>query len=66
MNWDSIQGNWKMFKGRIQQQWGDLTDDDLDKIEGNRTELIGRLQHRYGWAKDEAERHVDSWSNSLS
>ena len=22
MNWDQIQGNWKQFKGKVQQQWG--------------------------------------------
>jgi uncharacterized protein YjbJ (UPF0337 family) len=66
MNWDRIQGNWKMFKGQVQQKWGDLTNDDLDRIEGNRTELIGRLQARYGMARDEAERQVDSWSDTLT
>jgi uncharacterized protein YjbJ (UPF0337 family) len=64
MNWDRIEGNWREFKGKVQQQWGNLTDDDLDKIEGRRTELAGRLQQRYGYAKDEAEREIDSWLNS--
>ena len=35
MNWDQIEGNWKQFKGKVQQQWGSLTDDDLDKVEGS-------------------------------
>ena len=34
-------GNWKQFKGKVQQQWGALTDDDLDKIEGRQEELAG-------------------------
>ncbi|HEV1999864.1 MAG TPA: CsbD family protein, partial [Xanthobacteraceae bacterium] len=29
MNWDRIEGNWKEFKGKVQQHWGDLTNDDL-------------------------------------
>jgi uncharacterized protein YjbJ (UPF0337 family) len=64
MNWDRIEGNWKEFKGRVQQKWGKLTDDDLDLIEGKRTELAGRLQQRYGVAKDEAEREIDTWLRS--
>ena len=48
MNWDQVEGNWKQFKGKVQQQWGALTDDDLDKIEGRQTELNGILQKRYG------------------
>ena len=31
MNWDRVEGNWK-----VQQQWGKLTDDDLTTIEGRR------------------------------
>jgi uncharacterized protein YjbJ (UPF0337 family) len=62
MNWDRIEGNWKQAKGKIQQQWGKLTDDDLDLVAGKQTELSGRLQERYGIAKDEADRQIDSWS----
>jgi uncharacterized protein YjbJ (UPF0337 family) len=61
MNWDRIEGNWKEFKGKAQQQWGKLTNDDLDLIEGKRTELSGKLQARYGYAKDQAEKEIDSW-----
>jgi uncharacterized protein YjbJ (UPF0337 family) len=61
MNWDRVEGNWKQFKGQVQQKWGKLTSDDLDMIEGKRTELAGRLQERYGVAKDEAEREIDNW-----
>lgn len=61
MNWDRIEGNWKQFKGKAQQQWGELTDDDLDVVEGNRQELAGRIQERYGKSKDEAEREIDEW-----
>ncbi len=65
MNWDRIEGNWKTFKGQVQQRWGDLTNDDLDVINGKRTELVGRIQNRYGIARDEAERQVDDWYGSL-
>ena len=33
MNWDRIEGNWKQFSGKVQQQWGKLTNDDLDVID---------------------------------
>jgi uncharacterized protein YjbJ (UPF0337 family) len=66
MNWDRVEGNWKQFKGQVQQKWGKLTDDDLDVIEGKRTELAGRLQQRYGYAKDEAEKNIDTWLNTTN
>lgn len=65
MNWDRVEGNWKQFKGKARQHWGKLTDDDLDVIEGRRTELSGKLQARYGYAKDEAEKNIDTWLNSI-
>lgn len=61
MNKDRIQGNWKQLKGKVKQQWGKLTDDDLDEIEGNYEILSGRLQAAYGISKDEAEKKIDSW-----
>jgi uncharacterized protein YjbJ (UPF0337 family) len=61
MNWDRIEGNWKQFTGKVQQQWGKLTNDDLDVIAGKRTELAGRIQKQYGITKDEAERQIDDW-----
>jgi len=66
MNWDQIAGNWKQFSGRIRQQWGKLTDDDLERAKGHRDELVGIVQERYGIAKDEAERQVSDWENRQS
>ncbi|MHB2168894.1 CsbD family protein [Alsobacter sp. R-9] len=64
MNWDRVEGNWKEMKGRIKQQWGELTDDDITVMNGKRDELAGRLQQRYGYAKDRAEREIDAWLNA--
>lgn len=65
MDWDRIEGNWKSFKGRAKQQWGRLTDDDLDMVNGRREELEGRLQQQYGYQKDRARSEIDTWLNSL-
>jgi len=43
MNWDQVSGNWKQMKGKVREQWGDLTDDDLDRIDGQREQLVRRL-----------------------
>lgn len=66
MNWDRIEGNWKQLTGKAKVQWGKLTDDDLDVIGGKRDQLAGKLQERYGIAKDDAEKQIDTWSNSAS
>jgi len=59
MNWDRIEGNWKQFKGKVKEKWGDLTDDDLDRAAGQRDQLVGVLQKRYGWERDQAQRELD-------
>ncbi len=59
MNRDTLSGQWTQLKGKIRQQWGKLTDDDLEKIRGNRDMLIGRLQELYGRSREETEREVD-------
>jgi uncharacterized protein YjbJ (UPF0337 family) len=58
MNWDTVKGQWKQFRGQVKEQWGKLTDDDLDRIEGKRDQLLGTVQKRYGIARDEAERQL--------
>ena len=55
MNWDQIKGNWKQYMGRARQQWGKLTDDDLEQAKGHREELVGR----------ELQRQVRDWETRL-
>jgi uncharacterized protein YjbJ (UPF0337 family) len=64
MTSERTEGNWLQFKGKIKEQWGKLTDDDLDVIEGKREQLIGRIKERHGIEHDEAERQVTSWHGS--
>ena len=61
MNWDTIEGNWKQAKGKIREQWGELTDDDLDVVNGKRAQMVGAIQKRYGKTKDEAEQEVSEY-----
>ena len=63
MNKDEAGGNWKQFKGKVKEQWGKLTDDDMTIIEGKRDQLVGKIQERYGYQKDQAEnQEVEAWS----
>jgi uncharacterized protein YjbJ (UPF0337 family) len=64
MNSDQFAGQWKQIKGYAKQQWGKLTDDDLNMINGQQDLLIGRLQERYGIAKEEARKQADEWLKS--
>ena len=61
MNWDQLAGAWMQFRGKVREQWGRLTEDDLDIIDGQREQLEGKLQERYGVAREDASRAIDSW-----
>ncbi len=65
MAWDQIEGNWKQFKGKVKETWGDLTDDELDQIAGKRDVLLGKIQERYGMQKDEAERKLRDFEDRI-
>ncbi len=66
MNWDRIEGNWKQLKGKAQEQWGKLTDDDCDVVAGRKEQLTGKIQERYGITKDVAARQVAEWERKVS
>jgi uncharacterized protein YjbJ (UPF0337 family) len=66
MNWDTVKGDWKQFKGKVKEQWGKLTDDDLRKIDGRRDQLAGTIQKRYGMAKEEVERQLSAFEQRCS
>lgn len=56
-----LKGNWNELKGKIKQQYGELTDDDLVYEEGKDDELVGRIQKKVGKTKEQ----VIDWIQSL-
>lgn len=56
-----LRGNWNELKGKIKQQYADLTDDDLTYEEGKDDELVGRIQKKIGKTKEQ----VIAWIQSL-
>ena len=66
MNKDIIEGNWTQLKGKVKEQWGKLTDDDLDVIAGKKDQLLGKIQEREGITKDEAEKQLSDWQKHNS
>lgn len=61
MNSDQIEGNWKQFSGKVKEQWGKLTDDDLTQAAGKKDQLLGKIQERYGLKKEEAQKQLDEF-----
>lgn len=66
MNEDTIKGKWKQLSGKIQAQWGKLTNDDMDIAEGNTEYLVGKIQERYGIKREEAEKQVRDFNGGAN
>jgi uncharacterized protein YjbJ (UPF0337 family) len=58
MNEEQLQGQWQQIKGKIQKNWGKLTDSDLNFVNGSSKELVGKIVERYGDAKEKVEDDV--------
>ena len=56
---DKIKGNWNIIKGKLKQQYGDLSDDDLTYTEGQEDELLGRIQKKTGKTKEDVKKFID-------
>lgn len=65
MNWHQIEGNWKQLKGKVQEKWGKLTNDHIDVVAGKREQLTGKIQEVYGIGKDEANRQINEFADSM-
>ncbi len=65
MNWDQIEGNFKQFSGKMQKEFGKLTNDDIAVAKGNREQLTGRIQERYGYEKEKAQEALDGFIAKL-
>jgi uncharacterized protein YjbJ (UPF0337 family) len=66
MNWDTIEGKWEQLKGDVKGKWAKLTDDDVSSVSAKKDKLVGKIQERYGVLKDEAERQVDAWIQTVN
>ncbi|MDF1819481.1 MAG: CsbD family protein [Immundisolibacteraceae bacterium] len=61
MDNEKLKGNWNIVKGKVKEQWGKLTDDDIDRVGGQFDQLVGEIQKRYGITREEAEREIRDW-----
>jgi len=52
-------GAWKQLKGRLQEAWGALTNDDLDRYRGKRDQLEGFIQEKTGEKRRTIRKKLD-------
>lgn len=57
---DRVKGNWNELKGKIKQEYAEVTEDDLAYEEGQEDEMLGRIQKKIGKSKQEVKDWIDS------
>ena len=61
MTRQEIKGNLRIIKGKVREQWGELTNDEVDQFAGETDQLVGAIQKRYGRSLEEARQDVAAW-----
>jgi uncharacterized protein YjbJ (UPF0337 family) len=64
MNWDHIENNWDDFKGKIKQNWTEISDQQLEMVAGKRDRFARVIQRTYHIGPSEAELQLSDWQNS--
>lgn len=60
-----LKGKWNQVKGTIKENWGELTNDVVDKIDGNYDQLVGKIQEKYSLTTEEAKKQVDDFLTKI-
>jgi len=50
-----LEGQWNQVKGRVQERWGQVTDDELRQVRGSTDQLVGVIQERTGESRQAIE-----------
>ena len=66
MNKDQMAGTWRQIRGKVKEQWGKLTDDNLKQLEGHAEQIAGKLQQLYGLGREQAERQVKEFRKRIN
>ncbi|HEX4911805.1 MAG TPA: CsbD family protein [Permianibacter sp.] len=66
MNWNMIEGNWRLYRGELRTHWRMLSDESLDTVSGKRPRLAMLLQRLYGISADEAERQINAFLDEVT
>ena len=62
-NWSNIETGWNDFKASAKQQWGKLSDQQINDTMGKRDKLSASVQQAYALNKDDAERQITDWQS---
>jgi uncharacterized protein YjbJ (UPF0337 family) len=66
MKWHVIQGTFRQMRGAIREKWGEITNNECERIAGTKDIMVGKLQERYAVKKRDAEKQLERWMEFVS
>lgn len=57
------EGAWQKVKGKVREEWGDLTDQEVDEARGNWDQFVGAVKQKTGETAEAIERKFDEWTS---
>lgn len=55
------EGAWQRASGKMREEWGDITDQEMEQARGNWDQLVGLGKQKTGEAADAVERKLKEW-----
>jgi len=65
MKTKTLKNDWNEIKGLIKSRFGKLNDEAIESVKDNLELLSAKLQHAYGYAKEQAEKELAVFKESL-
>jgi len=56
-----LKSQWKQLRGKAKEKWGELTEDDLDKVDGQFDQLVGVIMEKYELTRAKAEAEINDF-----
>jgi uncharacterized protein YjbJ (UPF0337 family) len=64
VNEQILRGNWNEIRGKLQERYGQLTNDDVREYEGNVDQLVGLIQQKTGESREAIVHYLDKLTES--
>lgn len=56
-------GTWQKARGKAREEWGELTDQELEEARGNWDQFVGAVKEKTGETAENIERKFEEWTS---
>lgn len=66
MTWEDrmkIHGDWNQLKGRVREEWAEITDQEMEEARGNWEQFVGTIQRKTGETAEAVQEKLDDMTS---